>query len=93
MVAEEERFQGERRMRRGQPYTPEQTWIELDSYQVTPAERRTLYREIVVKAGASLHFDPVDFVAQQEAALSALGSLCGKASSVPGAWGMRLTAG
>lgn len=93
LVAEEVRFQGERRMRRGQPYTPEQSWIELDSYQVTPAERRTLYREIVVKAGASLHFDPVDFVAQQEAALSALGSLCSKASSVPGAWGMRMTAG
>jgi hypothetical protein len=93
LAAEDVRFQGERRLRRGQPYTPEQSLVELDSYQVTPTDRRTLYREIVVKAGASLHFDPVDFVAQQEAALSALGSLCSKASSVPGAWGMRLTSG
>ena len=83
------RFQGERRTRRGSPYTPEQSLDELANFQVTPDERRLLYREIVVKSGTDVRFDPVDFVAVQEDAIVALEKVCARASSMPGAYGCR----
>jgi hypothetical protein len=80
-------FQGERRLRRGQPYTPERSLEELDTFQITPEERRTLHREIALKTGHTVPLHVGDFVVKQEAALRALGPICRKASSHPGAWG------
>lgn len=87
LETERVRFEGDRRMRRGQPYTPAASFVELDTYQITPAERRILYREIVVKTGKVVPFDPVDFVAVQERALSKLAAVAEKGSAVPGSWG------
>ena len=83
-------FQGARRLRRGKPYTPAQSLQEIDSFQITPGERRVLYREVLIKTGKAVTFDPVDFIVSQEAALSAMAPHCEKASSQPGAWGRAL---
>ncbi|NUP07565.1 MAG: hypothetical protein HOW73_16070 [Polyangiaceae bacterium] len=84
------KWQGDRRLRRGKPYTPALSLEELDSYQITPPERRILYREIIIKTGRHIPFDPVDFVAVQEEALKKLAPIVQTASSVPGAWGRAL---
>jgi hypothetical protein len=87
LVENEVLFQGERRLRRGKPYTPERSLEELDTFQVTPEERRVLHREIALKTGHTVPLYVGDFVVKQEAALLALAPLCRKASSHPGAWG------
>lgn len=91
LADEHVRYQGERRTRRGAPYTPEQSLDELANYQVTPAERLTLFRELVVKTGTEVHFDPVDFVAVQEATIARLEKVAARASSQPGAYGSRVS--
>ena len=83
-------FEGTRRLRRGKPYTPTQSLQEIETFQITPAERRVLYREVVIKTGKAVSFDPVDFIVSQEAALKTLAQSCEKASSQPGAWGRAL---
>jgi hypothetical protein len=57
------------RYRRGHPYTPTISLWELDGWRVTPFERRMLQRELVVRTGHYVPFDPFDFVPVQEAAL------------------------
>jgi hypothetical protein len=57
--------------RRGSPYTPTVSLWELDAWPVTPVERRWLQRELVVRTGHFVRFDPHDFVSVQEAALQA----------------------
>ena len=57
--------------RRGSPYTPTVSLWELDAWPVTPVERRWLQRELVVRTGHLVRFDPHDFVAVQELALQA----------------------
>lgn len=83
-------FEGTRRLRRGKPYTPVQSLQEIDTFQITPGERRILYREVVIKTGKAIAFDPCDFIVSQEAALGLMAPLCEKASSQPGAWGRAL---
>lgn len=90
---EPSRWEGERRLRRGQPYTPALSFAELEGYEITPVERRVLYRELVLKTGHAVAFDPVDFVPVQEAALKKLAPLAHKAGSNPGAWGRALRQG
>lgn len=90
LAEQEVAFQGERRLRRGKPYTPLLSYAELDTYQITPHERRVLAREILIKTGRHVAFDPVDFVPVQEQALRAMAPLCEKAASQPGAWGKAL---
>ncbi|MFO0554130.1 MAG: hypothetical protein U0271_37460 [Polyangiaceae bacterium] len=87
LAAEDVRFQGDRRLRRGDPFTPNQCVAEIDTYQITPAERRWLYRELIIKSGEVVPFDPVDFVPVQERAIKAMAAIAERASSVPGAWG------
>jgi hypothetical protein len=55
--------------RRGSPYTPTVSLWELDAWPVTPVERRWLQRELVVRTGQLVRFDPHDFVSVQEASL------------------------
>ena len=80
------RYTKERRHRRGRPYTAAIVFEELDSYAVTPAERRILHHELVVQTGEHLRFDPHDFVAVQEASLRAWAPVAHRASSQPGAY-------
>lgn len=90
LAADATRWEGDRRLRRGQPYTPALSLSEIDTYQITGPERRILFYEIVIKTGAQVPFDPIDFVNVQEEALRALAPIVEKASSVPGAWGRAL---
>ncbi len=57
------------RYRRGSLYTPTVSLWELDAWPVTPVERRWLQRELVVRTGQLVRFDPHDFVSVQEASL------------------------
>lgn len=57
--------------RRGSPYTPTVSLWELDAWPVTPVERRWLQRELVVRTGQLVRFDPHDFVSVQELSLQA----------------------
>ncbi|XXX81289.1 hypothetical protein WMF30_21245 [Sorangium sp. So ce134] len=74
------------RYRRGRPYTPEVVLDELDTGRVTPAERRHLQRELIVRTGAFVRFDPHDFVVAQEEAIAAWRPIAARASGAPGRW-------
>ncbi|WP_437819251.1 hypothetical protein [Sorangium sp. So ce1078] len=74
------------RYRRGRPYTPEVALDELDAGRVTPAERRHLQRELIVRTGHFVRFDPHDFVVAQEEAIAAWRPLAVRASGAPGRW-------
>ncbi|WP_437310692.1 hypothetical protein [Sorangium sp. So ce388] len=74
------------RYRRGLPYTPEVVLDELDTGRVTPAERRLLQRELIVRTGHFVRFDPHDFVVDQEEAIAAWRPIAARASGAPGRW-------
>ncbi len=74
------------RYRRGRPYTPEVVLDELDAGRVTPAERRHLQRELIVRTGHFVRFDPHDFVVVQEEAIAAWRPIAARASGTPGRW-------
>ncbi|WP_437320646.1 hypothetical protein [Sorangium sp. So ce385] len=74
------------RYRRGRPYAPEVVLDELDAGRVTPAERRHLQRELIVRTGAFVRFDPHDFVVAQEEAIAAWRPIAARASGAPGRW-------
>ena len=46
------------RYRRGSPYTPAISLWELDALPLTPGERRWLQRELIVRTGQLVRFDP-----------------------------------
>jgi hypothetical protein len=75
-----------KRVRRGKPYTPSVSLTELDAALCTPAERRALQRELCIRTGGFVRFDPHDFVPIQEAALEAWAPLAQRGSSQPGSW-------
>ncbi|WP_437650252.1 hypothetical protein [Sorangium sp. So ce362] len=77
------------RYRRGRPYTPEVVLDELDAGRVTPAERRHLQRELIVRTGRFVRFDPHDFVVVQEEAIAAWRPIAARASGTPGRWTRR----
>lgn len=72
--------------RRGSPYTATVSLWELDAWPVTPVERRWLQRELVVRTGQLVRFDPHDFVAVQELSLQAWAPVAQRMSGSPGAW-------
>ncbi|WP_437282032.1 hypothetical protein WME90_16165 [Sorangium sp. So ce375] len=74
------------RYRRGRPYTPEVVLDELDTGRVTPGERRQLQRELIIRTGQLVRFDPHDFVVVQEEAIQAWRPIAARASSAPGRW-------
>ncbi|WP_437681540.1 hypothetical protein [Sorangium sp. So ce131] len=74
------------RYRRGLPYTPEVVLDELDAGPVTPAERRHLQRELIVRTGHVVRFDPHDLVVVQEEAIRAWRPIAARASGAPGRW-------
>jgi len=81
------RYRGASRFRRGKPYTPAMTLLELDGYRITPDERRLCFYELVIKTGQVVPFDPLDYVAKQSISLDAWAPIAQRASSQPGAWG------
>lgn len=79
-------FRSGSRYRRGHPYTPLVSWWELDQWRVTPFERRMLQRELVVRTGQYVPFDPFDFIPVQEAALQQWEQHARQASGHGGSW-------
>ena len=81
-----EQFRNGSRYRRGHPYTPLVSWWELDQWRVTPFERRMMHRELVVRTGNYVPFDPFDFVPVQEAAIKQWETHARQASGNGGSW-------
>jgi hypothetical protein len=76
-----------RRYRRGHPYTPLISLRELDGvWPITPAERRNLQRELILRTGSFVRTDVNDFVVVQEEAMKAWEDIAARASSSPGSW-------
>ncbi|HZO13839.1 MAG TPA: hypothetical protein VFB62_11295, partial [Polyangiaceae bacterium] len=75
-----------KRYRRGRPYSPLVSLWELDQAPCTPVERRWLGRELCIRTGTALRFDPHDFVRAQEEALKSWEQRAQRASSMPGTW-------
>jgi hypothetical protein len=74
------------RYRRGHPYTPAVSLWELDAWPATPGERRMLQRELVVRSGYFVRFDPHDLVVVQEQALRRWEPVAQRSGAVPGGW-------
>lgn len=74
------------RYRRGHPYWPAVSLWELDGWPVTPAERRLLQRELVIRTGHVVRFDPHDLVPVQEDALRAWEPIARRAGAGAGSW-------
>ena len=81
-----ERYDMRARYRRGRPYTPYVSFEEIDRWPVTPGERRSLQRELIIRTGSLVRLDPHDFIKVQEEALKEWGPLATQASSQPGSW-------
>jgi hypothetical protein len=72
--------------RRGSPYAPTLSLWELDAWPLTPGERRWLQRELVVRTGQHVRFDPHDFVKVQEEALNQWAPIAQRTSGSAGSW-------
>lgn len=72
--------------RRGSPYTPAISLWELDTWPLTPGERRWLQRELVARTGHYVRFDVHDFVAVQEEALKEWAPIAQRMSGSAGSW-------
>jgi len=79
-------FQAGSRYRRGHPYTPAIAVWELDQWLATPYERRLLQRELIIRTGEVVRFDPHDFVPIQEEAIRQWEPIARRASGYPGSW-------
>jgi hypothetical protein len=87
LTARQEEYPEHQRLRRGKPYTPAASLIELVDAPLVPVERRILHRELILKTGDALPFDPLAFVAVQKTQLDAWAEPARRGSSQPGAWG------
>lgn len=79
-------FKSGLRYRRGHPYTPLVSLQDLDSGRCTPGERRSLQRELCIRTGSHVRFDPIDLVVVQEEALREWLPIAQRASTKPGQW-------
>jgi hypothetical protein len=79
-------FDEKSRHRRGAPYTPHMSWLELDRWRCTPGERRLLHWELIARTGQYVRFDTIDFVPVQEDSVAAWEPLARNASGSPGSW-------
>lgn len=82
------RYDSDARFRRGERYTPALSLDELDRYCITPAERRILFRELILKTGEVVPFSTDDFVAMQQESIRRWAPIAQRASSQPGIWGV-----
>jgi hypothetical protein len=74
------------RYRRGSLYTPSVSCWELDTLPLTPGERRQLQRELCVRTGQVVRFDPHDFVSVQEEALAEWAKVARRHGGAAGSW-------
>lgn len=74
------------RLRRGRPYAPSVSLAELDEGTSGPEDRRWLARELSMRTGGFVRFDPHDLVAAQEVSIRAFGALVSRAAVTPGRW-------
>ncbi|WP_441292401.1 hypothetical protein ACSRUE_20185 [Sorangium sp. KYC3313] len=82
-------FDPKHRLRRGQKYAPSVSLQELSMLALPIEDRRWLSRELAVQTGRWSHFDPHDFVAEQERCLGAWQAILQAANEAPGAWGQQ----
>ena len=75
-----------RRYRRGSLYTASISQWELDALPLSAAERRLLQRELVIRTGRFVRFDPHDFVVVQEDALAEWGKTARRSGGAAGTW-------
>lgn len=83
---EPSRYLPQLRYRRGQPYSPNTVFVELDRFPLLAQERRNLHRELIIRTGEVVKLDPHDFVVVQERALPEWAPHANRASSIPGSW-------
>ena len=74
------------RYRRGSLYSAAISCWELDALPLTPGERRLLHRELVVRTGQHVRFDPHDFVSVQEEAVAEWAKIARRHGGAPGTW-------
>lgn len=74
------------RYRRGSPYSAALSCWELDTLPLTPGERRTLQRELTVRTGQHVRFDPHDFVKVQEEAIAEWAKVARRCGGAAGTW-------
>jgi hypothetical protein len=86
-------FDPKLRHRRGYPYTPHTSWLELDRWRCTPGERRLLHWELIARTGHYQRFDTHDFVPVQEESLAAWQPIARNASGSPGSWSLAVRRG
>jgi len=87
LAAREAPFPAQHRLRRGKSFTPALTLLELAGTTHAPADRVTLFRELVLKTGEHHPFDPLGLVPVQTAQLDGWAAAAERASSQPGGWG------
>lgn len=80
------RFRPDQRIRRGVPYTPLVSLEELDTGRYTPAERRALVVELVIRTGRYIPIDPEDLVTAQARAITQWQELIADSGRAPGSW-------
>lgn len=76
------------RYRVGEPHGPHVVHRELDLLPRSPADRRLLQLELVLRTARHVPLDPRDLVATQDAALRAWAPLARAAASAPGRWSL-----
>jgi hypothetical protein len=84
--AAHDEFKPELRYRRGSPYSAALSAWELDALPLTPGERRTLQRELTVRTGQHVRFDPHDFVEVQEEAIAEWAKIARRSGGAAGTW-------
>ena len=80
-VAQQHVYAMNQRYRCGEPYSPLVSLRELDRGRRTPRERRLLERELIVRTGTLVPFDPHDLVPVQSKRSSRGSRCCAGASS------------
>ncbi|XYH94167.1 hypothetical protein ACMHYB_40965 [Sorangium sp. So ce1128] len=83
------RFDPKQRLRRGQQYSPLVLLHELSRLSLPIEDRRRLCRELAAQTGRWAHFDPHDFVAEQERCLGAWQAILQETDGAPGTWGQQ----
>jgi len=64
-----------------------------DGWTVTPYERRLLQRELIVRTGEHVRFDPHDWIVIQEEALKQWEGPARRASGAAGQWARSMRRG
>ncbi|MGK3992007.1 hypothetical protein [Sorangium sp. So ce1024] len=83
------RFNPKQRLRRGQRYSPSVSLQELSTLALPVEDRRRLCTELAAQTGRWTHFDPHDFVAEQERCLRSWQAILHVTREAPGTFGQQ----